>query len=357
MAKKKIEENIIEQVKTPQKTTRKDIEFYSTGITLLDLILQGGLAKGRISNVIGWEASGKTIFACETLGYNHNKNKDFKHKYDDAERGFTIDTKEMYNYSTDFIVPFSDSVEKFMFNFEKSISKLEKKSDFIYVLDSLDGLTDDREKKKHKKDMNEIKKAISSDKDTDIKGDYSGKAKLVSQFLRMYSGMLENTNAHLLITSQLRDKPGVMFGKAEGRSGGKALQFYSGQVLELQKKLKITKKITVEGYTQEYEVGRLVKVVCTKNKFGKSFRKCFLFFDFNYGIDNVKSNIHYLYNLITEKSEIREKKLIWDEKEYTVNGLIRFIEKNNLEKELENRVIKLWNEIEEKLTVERKRKY
>ena len=53
MATKKevITEQIKKHIKAPQKTTRKDIEFYSSGISLLDLCLGGGWGKGYISNV------------------------------------------------------------------------------------------------------------------------------------------------------------------------------------------------------------------------------------------------------------------------------------------------------------------
>ena len=342
-----------------QKTTRKDVEFYPTGITLLDLCLGGGFGKGYISNVVGWEAVGKTILVCEALGCNHNKNKDFKHTFDNSESGFTLDTKELFNFNINLIEPRSEKVEQFMYNFERTLSKLKEDQDMIYVLDSLDGLSDEREERKHKEDMKKIKKAIEEDKESNIKGDYSGKAKGISQFLRQNNAKINKTNMHLCITSQLRTKIGVMFGNPAERSGGKALNFYASQIIWLKKIRTLLRKVKVNDVNYERETGILIKAEVKKNKLGKSFRDCFLFIDFDLGIDNVKSNIYFLYDLITKSGELREKKeYIWNEEKFTsIDEFIAYIEENNLEKELEKKVIDLWNEVEESLIVKRKRKY
>lgn len=350
----------IEETKI-QKTTRKDVEFYKTGITLLDLCLGGGFGKGYISNICGWEATGKTILACETLGYNHKHIKNFKHKFDNSESGFTLDTKYLYNYDINMIEPRSEKVEQFMLNVENTIKKLKDvENNCIYVLDSLDGLSDDREYKKHKQDMLKVKKSIEEEKESDIKGDYSGKALMMSKFFRLNSEKINKSGMNLMITSQLRDKVGVIYGKKEDRTGGKALNFYAAQIVWLYLRKKITKKITIDKKSYERNVENLVKAVVEKNKLGKAFRSCYLFLNFEMGVDNVKSNICFLYDLINGKEEIKtSSELEWDEnnKFNFIDDLILFIEENNLENELEQRVINLWNKIEENMKVERKRKY
>ena len=350
---------IVKQIKTVQKTTRKDIEFYPSGSTLLDLCLGGGFGKGFISNIVGWEATGKTMIACEVLGYNHHVNKNFNHKLDNAESGFTLDTKQLFNFNIDLIEPRSEKIEHFMFNFENTLNKLKKDEDFIYILDSLDGLSDEREYNKHKEDMAKIKKSIEENKKEKIKGDYSGKAKGMSQFLRQNNAKINKTKAHLLITSQLRDKMNVMFGNPAERSGGKALNFYASQIIWLKVIRKLIKKVEVSDINYERKTGVLIKAEIHKNKLGNSFRECYIFIDFNYGIDNIKSNIYFLYDLITPKGELKERKSYdWnDQKFISVNELITYIESNNLEKELEKKVIDLWNQIENSLIMERKRKY
>lgn len=358
MSKKKIEQNLIEQIVKPQRTTRKDIEFYPTGITLLDLALGGGLGKGYISNICGWEAAGKTMIACESLAYNENNTENFSHKLDNAESGFTLDTKQLFNFNVNLIEPRSEKVEQFMYNVKHTLTYLKDDKNMIYVLDSLDGLSDDREEKKHEDDMKKVKKSLETGRESDIKGDYGGKAKLMSQFFRQNNAKINKTKMHLMITSQLRDKVGVIYGKPADRTGGKALNFYAAQIMWLKVVQKLTKKISIDGKSFERKIGTLINAQVTKNKLGKSFRECFLFIDFDYGVDNIKSNLYFLYDLLTPEGKIRTKeKLEWDGSEYTVNGLIRHIEDKGLEKELENRVKNLWYQIEEKLLIKRKKKY
>ncbi len=346
----------------PQRTTRKDIKFYPSGITLLNLCLGGGWGKGYVSNIVGWESTGKTMVACEALGFNHNNNSKFSHKFDNSESGFTLDTKYLWNFDINLIEPRSEKVEHFMFNVEETLKKLKNDQDIIYILDSLDGLSDDREEKKHKEDMKKIKKSIEEDTESNIKNDYSGKAKGMSQFFRQNNANINKSNLHLMITSQFRDKIGVLFGKKEERTGGKALNFYASQIVELKIVKKLYSKVTISGRTEERKVGNLIKALVTKNKLGKEFRSCFLFTEYDYGIDNIKSNIYFLYDLITPEGELRKgKDLQWNnegkDKGYTTDSLIKYIEDNNLEGELEKRVIELWEKIEDKIMLKRKRKF
>lgn len=356
-------EKVIKQAlkSKPQKTTRKDIQFYSSGISLLDLCLGGGFGKGCISNIIGGESSGKTLLGCETIGCNYAKSKKFKHFIDDAESGFTLDTEYLWNFKANLIIPKSETVEEFEYNIEKTLSYLRENNGF-YVLDSLDGLSNESEQKKYKKKISKMRKKVEEDKESNEKekGEYvgAGKAKEMSLFFRILNGKIEKTGLHLLVLSQKRDKIGVLFGKREDRTGGKALNYYAGQIIWLYVIQKIERTVIIDGVKYERINEVLIRADVTKNKLGKAFRKCFLFVNLDMGVDNIKSNIYFLYNLITPKGELRKLgNLSWDKKEYTLEKLIKYIEDNNLEIELEKRVISLWNEIEEKIITSRKRKY
>jgi len=99
-----------------------------------------------------------------------------------------------------------------------------------------------------------------------------------------------------------------------------------------------------------------------KNKLGKPFRECFLFIDFDYGVDDIKSNIYWLYNLFTPTGELKgvsKEGLEFDgEKFEKVSHLIKHIEDNNLEQVLVNKVKDVWYQIEEKISGNnRKKKY
>lgn len=357
---KEITKQVIEEVKKPlNKTTKQDIEFLKSGITLLDLCLGGGFGKGYISNICGWESTGKTVLACEILGNNKRKNKSFDHRFNNSESGFTLNTDHLFGFKINMVDPSSDTVEKFVFDVEKTMKKKNPDKDMIYVLDSLDGLSDSRELKKHKEDMNKVKEALDKDKEAEIKGDYSGKAKALSEFFRLNNKDLLNSKMHLMITSQLRDKVGVIYGKKEGRTGGKALQFYCAQIIWLYLEEKLTKKVTVDGKNYERNTSNFVRAEIEKNKLGPGYRNCYFFIDMNYGIDNIKSNIYFLYDLITPKGELRDcKEFVWDDRKFNSDEkLIKYIEDNNLESELEKRVTILWEKIESALLVDRKKKF
>jgi RecA/RadA recombinase len=359
-------DKIIKRLSNPiQKTTRKDIELLSSGITLLDLCLGGGWGKGFISNICGWEATGKTMIACETLGENCRNNKKFDHCFDNAETGFTLDTDFMFGFKAKLLPKQSETVEEFIYNVEKLCKKCDPSKDYMYVLDSLDGVSDNREQKKHEKDMVKVGASLKKkgDADVEIKEDYSGKPKTLSKFFRLHSKDLYEKKIHLMITSQLRDKVGVVYGKKEDRTGGKALKFYAAQIVWIYLIEKIRKKVTVEGKNFIRQTSTLIRVVVEKNKLGKSGRSCYLFIDNEYGIDDIKSNIYFLYDLITPegdiKTEKKERDMIWDDKNTFTSDikLIQFIEKNNLEGELKSRVVDLWNKVEDALRVERKKKF
>jgi hypothetical protein len=192
------------------------------------------------------------------------------------------------------------------------------------------------------------------------------------------------------------------------RSGGKAMDFYAHSVLWLATAKYITKK--------DRKVGVVVKAKTTKSKTPRPFRECFFSFLYDYGLDDIGSNVDYLFDLRTEKGELntKAKAIQWNgdvgkltltdlkkfleeydlqnkfedsryydgkssaedifdfiqsKKEYkekfaekfgesmTRDELIEWIENNNLEDELKQRVIDKWEEFEDSIKSSRKKKY
>ncbi len=76
-------------------------------------------------------------------------------------------------------------------------------------------------------------------------------------------------------------------------------------------------------------------------------------------MDDITSNINFLYDLKTEQGKDKSKrtKLEWDDIEYTRATLIDHVEKNNLEAELITRVWDKWHEIEEFIASKRKKRF
>jgi len=364
MPKEKKKE-LVEQIKdrANQKTTKKDIRFYKTGCTMFDLCLGGGLGKGYISNIVGDNSTGKTLLSTEAIGFNNHKyKKRFDHYYDDAEGGFTLDTKTIYNYNTNLVEPESITVETFGYNIDKHLKKKKVKDGMncIYVLDSLDSLSSNQETKKFDEKIKQAKKALDGEKEEKTAGTYGmERAKGMSEFFRVKTNKINKTKMHLIIISQVRDNIGVSFGRKHKRNGGKALDFFASAVVWLAKVKTIYKTIKVGDQSYTRAVGIIVKIKIDKNKLGKPFRECYINIDFNMGVDNVKTNIYFLYSVFTPKGEMRENvEFDWDGKKYKqIDSFIKFIEENNFEDELEKRTIERWNLIEDSLVVDRKRKY
>ena len=100
----------------------------------------------------------------------------------------------------------------------------------------------------------------------------------------------------------------------------------------------------------------------TKNKIGKPFRSCFIDILFDYGVDNISTNINFLYNLKSDTGKQEEisktDPIIWDGEEFTNRKrLIRYIEENNQEEILNQKVKDSWAEIEEKAKPKRKKQF
>jgi recombination protein RecA len=340
--------NTVQAIKktSKQKIEKEETIQLKTGITLLDLVLNGGFPMGTINNIVGDSSSGKTFIALEYIAYMKSIHGDkLKYYYDDCEGGFSFDTKSMYGLEIipDDQIP-STTVEDMAGNLNKQISKLKKDEILIYVVDSLDGLSSEAERKRDE----ERQKAIEAGKEYD-KGTYAmEKQKFMSEFFRLRAAEIKHKNVILLVISQVRHNIGVMFGEKYVRSGGKALDFYAWSALWLAVPEKIKKK--------ERTIGVTIKARTKKIKAKHPFRECYLNLLFDYGLDNISSNIDFLYDLKTPQGKQKPKaKCEWDEKEYSREGLIYYIEEYNLEDELEKRVLEKWNKIESSISSEERK--
>jgi recombination protein RecA len=332
-----------------EMNTNKSVKFLPTGITLYDLMLGGGYPLGKIVNVVGDNSTGKTLLNLECLAYNKKLMKNrLKFFYDDAESGFSFDAKKMYGVDL-----FKDGqknstkVEEFDYQLSKEIETLKKEDTLLYILDSLDALSSQAESDRNDERM----KAMDDEKVYD-KGTFAmERQKMLSEMFRLKSSKIGDKNVTVVIISQVRANIGVMFGEKYTRTGGKALDFYASQAVWLA----VAKKKEKEGRV----IGVRIKAKTKKNKVGIPFRDCFIDVLFDYGVDNVTSNLNFLYDLLTPQGEEKSKRQTceWDGKEYRVNELISYLEKENLEDELAKRVIKKWNGIEDKISSKRKSKW
>ena len=162
-----------------------------------------------------------------------------------------------------------------MFNdISKRLENIHDDEPTLYVIDSIDALSDEREMKA----------------EFDAASFGAMKAQRMSKFFRQINQMMSHKKFLLMLVSQTRANIGVMFGDKHTRSGGRSLDFYASQVLWLAHRRRIEK--TVSGI--KMVIGVDVTAQCKKNKIGMPFRKCEFQILFRYGIDDKAASIAFL---------------------------------------------------------------
>jgi recombination protein RecA len=254
---------------------KSKLQFTPTGCKVLDLALGGGWAERRIINIVGDKSTGKTLLAIEASANFAIKYPKGKIYYREAEAAFEPDYAAALGMPI-HRVDFGDqmeTVEDFFEDMERVIAK-SKGAPSLYILDSLDALSDRAE----------------MERDID-KGTYgTSKPKQLSEMFRRLVRKMTNANITLIIISQVRSKIGLSFGRKTTRSGGRALDFYSSQVLYLVHVGAIAK--TIKGIKRP--VGIKIKSKCDKNKVGLPLREAAFSVLFGYGINDRSACLGWL---------------------------------------------------------------
>lgn len=220
------------------------VEGISTGSLSLDIALGGcGIPRGRIAEVYGPEASGKTTLALHAVAEAQKESGiaafiDAEHALDPAwakKLGVQLDT---------LLVSQPNSGEEAM-----HIAEMLIKSNAvdIIVVDSVAALIPKQEL------------------DGEIGDTHVGlQARLMSQTMRKLTGAISKSKAAVIFINQIREKIGVMFGSPETTPGGRALKFYSSVRLDVRRigQLKDGEEV----------VGQRVRTKVVKNKIAPPFR-------------------------------------------------------------------------------------
>ncbi len=325
-----------------------------TGSTLFNLALsddiKGGFDSGKIVNLIGDSSSGKTFLALSCFAEMAHSSvfDEYRFIYDDVEQANKFNISYLFGEKTEKRIEeppkgHSDLIEDFRDNI---LTVINDEKPFVYVLDSFDALTSEEELKK----VNE--QIIAREKGNKISGTYgTEKARGASQLLRMIKANLKKTKSALIIISQTRDNIGISFAE-KTRSGGRALKFYSTHEIWTAHIGFIKRRVN----DKDRKIGIHSRIKITKNKLTGKIHEINIPILYDYGIDDIRGNIDWL---------IEEG--IWDIKggiiksnifpSLTMEKLIHYVEEHGKENELKNIVKEEWENIQNNLKLNRKRKY
>lgn len=231
-------------MKMGESIGKLEVDVIPTGATPVDLALGvGGLPRGRIIEIFGPEASGKTTL-CLSIIAQAQKNGgsaaliDAEHALDPVwaqKVGVNLD---------DLLISQPDTGEQAL---EITETLIRSGAIDVIVIDSVAALVPRAE--------------IEGEMGDSMMG---VQARLMSQALRKLTGAISKSKTVTIFTNQLREKIGVMFGNPEVTPGGRALKFYSSVRVDIRKIENIKEADRVIGSRHR------VKIV--KNKVAPPFR-------------------------------------------------------------------------------------
>ncbi|MFC1653551.1 recombinase RecA [Patescibacteria group bacterium] len=193
----------------------KQIKVIPTGSIALDLALGvGGLPRGRIVEVYGPEASGKTTLCLHAIAEAQEMGGTAA--FIDAEHALDPIRAEGIGVNLDeLLISQPDTGEQAL---EITETLIRSGGVDIIVIDSVAALVPKAE--------------IEGEMGDSIIG---LQARLMSQAMRKLAGVINKSKTTVVFTNQLRMKIGVMFGNPETTSGGRALKFYSSVRIDMRK--------------------------------------------------------------------------------------------------------------------------
>lgn len=221
------------------------VDVIPTGVLGLDLALGvGGVPRGRIIEIYGPEAGGKTTLSLSIIAQAQKKGGTAA--FIDAEHALDPDRAAQVGVNlNDLFISQPDYGEQAL----EIVDSLVRSNAFdVIVIDSVAALTP---KSEIEGNMGDAQMAVQ--------------ARLMSQALRKITGAISKSRCVVIFINQIRMKIGVMFGNPETTTGGNALKFFSSIRIDIRKIGQLKEGTEI--------IGTRHKIKVAKNKVAPPFRE------------------------------------------------------------------------------------